>query len=106
MAGKLKHAEAAYRTALCYRRGIGCNPDSRKVVKFVEIAALNGLPVAMMDLGIYCFHGLMGLPNEVNMKKKGISWLRRATECAVPMSCGAPYELALIYMNDQTYRYP
>ncbi|GMF07424.1 unnamed protein product [Ambrosiozyma monospora] len=50
MAGKLKHAEAAYRTALCYRRGIGCNPDSRKVVKFVEIAALNGLPVAMMDL--------------------------------------------------------
>ncbi|GMG40522.1 unnamed protein product [Ambrosiozyma monospora] len=98
-AGKLKHAEGAYRTALCYRKGVGCKPDARKVVKFTEIAALNGHPVAMMELGIYCFHGLMGLSDDVNIKKKGISWLRRATEVATDLSCGAPYELALIYLN-------
>lgn len=98
-AGKSKHAESAYRTSICYRKGLGCSRDARKVIKFLEIASMNGHPVAMMEYGIYCFHGLMGMPEDTNTKKKGISWLRRATECATPLSCGAPYELALIYMN-------
>ncbi|VEU23321.1 DEKNAAC104513 [Brettanomyces naardenensis] len=98
-AGKGRHAESAYRTALCYRKGWGCTPDSRKVVKFIEIAAMNGHPVAMMEYGIYLFNGLMGLPEDVNTKKKGISWLKRATEVATELSCGAPYELAMIYLH-------
>ncbi|QPG76156.1 hypothetical protein FOA43_003542 [Brettanomyces nanus] len=97
-AGKGRHAESAYRTAVCYRKGWGCTPDSRKVVKFVEIAAMKSHPVAMMEYGIYLFHGLMGLPEDVTTKKKGISWLKRATEAATQLSCGAPYELAMIYM--------
>lgn len=99
LAGKSRHAESAYRTAIAYRKGLGCTRDARKVIKFLEIASLNNHPVAMMEYGIYCFHGLMGMPEDTNTKKKGISWLRRATECATPLSCGAPYELALIYMN-------
>lgn len=98
-AGKSKHAESAYRTSICYRKGLGCSRDARKVIKFLEIASMNEHPVAMMEYGIYCFHGLMGMPEDTNTKKKGISWLRRANECATPLSCGAPYELALIYMN-------
>lgn len=98
-AAKAKHAESAYRTAMCYKKGWGCTRDARKVVKYLEIAAINNHPVAMMEYGIYAFHGLMSFPEDVNTKKKGISWLRRATECATEMSCGAPYELALIYMN-------
>lgn len=98
-AGKSKHAESAYRTAICYKKGWGCTRDARKVVKFLEIAAMNNHPVAMMEYGIYAFHGLMGFPEDVNTKKSGISWLRRATECATELSCGAPYELALIHIN-------
>lgn len=98
-AGKARHAESAYRTAICYKKGWGCTRDARKVVRFLEIAAMNNHPVAMMEYGIYSFHGLMGLSEDVNTKKQGISWLRRATECATELSCGAPYELSLIYMN-------
>lgn len=98
-AAKARHAESAYRTAMCYKKGWGCTRDARKVVKYLEIAAINNHPVAMMEYGIYAFHGLMSFPEDVNTKKKGISWLRRATECATELSCGAPYELALIYMN-------
>ncbi|KAH3669404.1 hypothetical protein OGAPHI_001525 [Ogataea philodendri] len=97
--GKARHAEGAYRTAVCYRKGWGCTPDSRKVVKFLEIAALNNHPVAMMEYGIYCFKGLMGLPDDTITKKQGISWLKRATEVASEFSCGAPYELGLIFFN-------
>lgn len=98
-AAKAKHAESAYRTAMCYKKGWGCTRDARKAVKYLEIASLNNHPVAMMEYGIYAFHGLMSFPDDMNTKKKGISWLRRATECATELSCGAPYELALIYLN-------
>ncbi|KAG7890442.1 hypothetical protein KL908_004279 [Ogataea polymorpha] len=98
-AGKARHAEGAYRTAVCYRKGWGCSPDSRKVVKFLEIAALNNHPVAMMEYGIYCFKGLMGLPDDIITKRQGISWLKRATEVASELSCGAPYELGMIFLN-------
>lgn len=99
IAGKARHAESAYRTAMCYKKGWGCTRDARKVVKYLEIAAMNNHPVAMMEYGIYAFHGLMSFPEDINTKKKGISWLRRATECATELSCGAPYEMALIYIN-------
>ena len=96
---KAKHPEAAYRTAVCYRKGWGCTPDARKVVKYTEIAALNAHPVAMMEYGMYLFHGMMGLPADINTKKSGLGWLKRATECATEASCGAPYELATIYLH-------
>lgn len=99
LAAKARHAESAYRTSVCYRKGLGCSRDARKVIKYLDIAAMNGHPVAMMEYGIYCFHGLMGLGDDTNTKKRGIAWLRRATEAATPLSCGAPYELALIYQN-------
>lgn len=98
-AAKAKHADAAYRTAACYRKGWGCTADARKVVKYTEIAALNAHPVAMMEYGMYLFHGMMGEPTDINTKKKGLSWLKRATECATESSCGAPYELATIYLH-------
>lgn len=99
MAGKSKHAEGAYRTAVCYRKGWGCTPDARKVIRFLEIGAMNRHAVAMMEYGIYLFHGLMGLPEDLNTKKRGLSWLRRATECVTTENAGAPYELAIIYLN-------
>lgn len=98
-AAKCRHSESAYRTAMCYKKGWGCTRDARKVLKYLEIAAMNNHPVAMMEYGIYAFHGLMSFPEDVNTKQKGISWLRRATECATELSCAAPYELALIYIN-------
>ncbi|GMF00377.1 unnamed protein product [Ambrosiozyma monospora] len=98
-AGKLKHAESAYLTSLCYRKGYGCNRDSKKALKYVEISAMNGHPVAMMEFGIFCFHGLLGLSDDINVKKKGISWLNRATEVATVDSAAAPFELGLIYLN-------
>ncbi|ODV84746.1 hypothetical protein CANARDRAFT_200100 [[Candida] arabinofermentans NRRL YB-2248] len=99
IAGKSKHAESAYRAALCYKNGWGCFPDSRKVIRYFEIAALNNHPIAMMELGRYCFHGLMGMPDDNSTKRLGISWLKRATEVASDLSCSSPYELGLIFLN-------
>lgn len=99
IAGKNRHTESAYRAAVCYRKGWGCHQDARKSVRYIEIAAMNNHPVAMMEYGIYCFHGLMGLSDDVNVKKQGINWLSRATEVATELSCTAPYELALIHLT-------
>lgn len=98
-AAKAKHIESSYRTAVCYRKGLGCTPDSRKVIKYMEMAAMKSHPIAMMEYGIYLFHGMMGLSNDITTKKKGISWLTRATESATENSCAAPYELAMIYLH-------
>ncbi|GMF98730.1 unnamed protein product [[Candida] boidinii] len=99
IAGKNRHTESAYRAAVCYRKGWGCHQDARKSVRYMEIAAMNNHPVAMMEYGIYCFHGLMGLSDDLNVKKQGINWLSRATEVATELSCTAPYELALIHLT-------
>ncbi|AGO11469.1 AaceriACR227Wp [[Ashbya] aceris (nom. inval.)] len=93
------HVEAAYRTAVCFEKGLGTTRDSRKCIEFLKFAASKNHPAAMFKLGLYSFHGRMGLPNDVNTKQNGIKWLSRAAARATELTCAAPYELAQIYEN-------
>lgn len=93
------HVEAAYRTAVCFEKGLGTTRDSRKCVEFLKFAASRNHPAAMFKLGLYSFHGRMGLPQDVNTRQNGIKWLSRAAARATTLTCAAPYELARIYEN-------
>ncbi|AET39710.1 tetratricopeptide repeat protein Ecym_4689 [Eremothecium cymbalariae DBVPG len=94
---KHAHVEAAYRTAVCFEKGLGTTRDSRKCIEFLKFAASRNHPAAMFKLGLYSFHGRMGLPQDVNTKQNGIKWLSRASARANELTCAAPYELAQIY---------
>ncbi|AMD22638.1 HHL132Cp [Eremothecium sinecaudum] len=93
------HIEAAYRTAVCFEKGLGTTRDSRKCIEFLKFAASRNHPAAMFKLGLYSFHGRMGLPQDVNTKQNGIKWLSRAAARANELTCAAPFELAQIYEN-------
>lgn len=107
-AGKHGHAEAAYRTALCYEFGWGSRRDPAKAVQFHRQAASRGHPGAAVRLGKACLTGDMGLHGRY---REGIKWLKRATESADAQHNSAPYELALLHVDgygadvfkDETY---
>ncbi|KAL3229279.1 hypothetical protein RNJ44_02366 [Nakaseomyces bracarensis] len=96
-AAKHGHVESAYRTAHCFEEGLGTTRDARKALNFLKFAASRNHPSAMYKLGLYSYHGRMGLPNDVNTKQNGIKWLSRAAARANELTCAAPYELAKIY---------
>jgi hypothetical protein len=60
-ASKRGHAEAGYRSALCYEFGWGCRKDYAKAVKFYEMAASKNHPGAATRLGLACINSSMGL---------------------------------------------
>ncbi|AJU56341.1 Shc1p [Saccharomyces cerevisiae YJM1549] len=98
-AAKRMHIESVYRTAICYECGLGVTRNAPKAVNFLTFAATKNHPAAMYKLGVYSYHGLMGLPDDILTKMDGYRWLRRATSMASSFVCGAPFELANIYMT-------
>lgn len=93
-ASKHGHAEAMYRTALCYEYGWGCRIDAAKAVQFYQHAASKNHPGAMLRLGRACLTGEMGL---VKRYREGIRWLTRGSESADRQYNQAPYDLACLH---------
>ena len=93
-ASKHGHAEAMYRTALCYEYGWGCRVDAAKAVQFYQHAASKNHPGAMLRLGRACLTGEMGL---VKRYREGIRWLKRGSESADLQYNQAPYDLACLH---------
>jgi len=93
-ASKHGHAEAAYRTALCYEFGWGCRVDAMKAVQFYQHAASKNHPGAMLRLGRACLTGDMGLTKRY---REGVRWLKRAAESADFQYNQAPYDLACLH---------
>ena len=93
-ASKHGHAEAGYRTALCYEFGWGCRVDGMKAVQFYQHAASKNHPGAMLRLGRACLTGEMGLNKKY---REGIRWLKRAAESADYQYNQAPYDLGSLH---------
>lgn len=95
-ASKHGHAEAGYRTALCYEFGWGCAKAYPKAVQFYRNAASKGHPGAATRLGKACLTDDMGLQNRY---REGVKWLKRASEYADFQYNSGPYELGLLHMT-------
>jgi len=93
-ASKHGHAEAMYRTALCYEYGWGCSVNAAKAVQFYQHAASKNHPGAMLRLGRACLTGEMGL---VKKYREGIRWLKRSSESADLQYNQAPFDLACLH---------
>jgi TPR repeat protein len=93
-ASKHGHAEAGYRTALCYEYGWGTRSDPQKAVQFYRQSASKKHPGAMERLGRACLAGELGLGNRY---REGVKWLKRAAESADFQYNSAPYELGLLH---------
>lgn len=93
-ASKHGHAEAMYRTALCYEYGWGVRVDAAKAVQFYQHAASKNHPGAMLRLGRACLTGEMGLTKRY---REGIRWLKRGSESADLQYNQAPYDLACLH---------
>ncbi|KAI9836946.1 MAG: hypothetical protein M1837_003158 [Sclerophora amabilis] len=93
-ASKHGHAEAGYRSALCFEFGWGCRKDPAKAVQFYRHSASKNHPGAMTRLGKACLVGDLGLGKRY---REGLKWLKRATESADRQYNRAPYEMGLLY---------
>jgi len=93
-ASKHGHAEAGYRTALCYEFGWGTRKDVLKAVQFYRQSASKNHPGAMARLGRACLVGDLGLGTRY---REGLKWLKRAAESADTLYNSAPYELGLLH---------
>lgn len=96
-ASKHGHAEAMYRTALCYEFGWGTAKSYPKAVQFYRNAASKNHPGAASRLGLACIKGDMGLNK--SYYREGIKWLKRAQESADLQYNAAPYELGLLHLT-------
>nr|POE49434.1 protein skt5 [Quercus suber] len=96
-ASKHGHAEAGYRTALCYEFGWGTAKSYPKAVQFYRTAASKNHPGAASRLGLACIRGDMGLTK--SFYREGIKWLKRASESADFQYNAAPYELGLLHLT-------
>ncbi|OAG38188.1 hypothetical protein AYO21_07648 [Fonsecaea monophora] len=93
-ASKHGHAEAGYRTALCYEFGWGSRVDAAKAVQFYQHAASKNHPGAMLRLGRACLTGDMGLTKRY---REGVRWLKRAAESADFQYNQAPFDLGCLH---------
>lgn len=93
-ASKHGHAEAGYRTALCYEFGWGSRIDAAKAVQFYQQAASKNHPGAMLRLGRACLTGDMGL---LKRYREGVRWLKRAAESADHQYNQGPYDLGCLH---------
>lgn len=93
-AAKHGHAEASYRTALCYEFGWGTRQDPIKAAQYFRQAAAKNHPGAMLRLGRACLTGDLGLGKKY---REGYKWLKRAAEAADTQYNSAPYDLALLH---------
>nr|POF07886.1 protein skt5 [Quercus suber] len=96
-ASKHGHAEAGYRTALCYEFGWGTAKSYPKAVQFYRTASSKNHPGAASRLGLACIRGDMGLAK--SYYREGIKWLKRAQESADFQYNAAPFELGLLHLT-------
>ena len=96
-ASKHGHAEAGYRTALCYEFGWGTAKSYPKAAQFYRNSASKNHPGAATRLGLACIQGDMGLGRD--KYREGKKWLKRAQESADFQYNAAPYELGLLHLT-------
>ena len=97
-ASKHQHAEAGYRTALCYEFGWGTTKSYPKAVQYYRAAASKNHPGAATRLGMACLRSDMGLIGK-DKYREGIRWLKRAQESADFQYNAAPFELGLLHLQ-------
>lgn len=96
-ASKHQHAEAGYRTALCYEFGWGTTKSYPKAVQYYRAAAFKNHPGAATRLGMACLRNDMGLFGK-DKYREGVKWLKRAQESADYQYNAAPFELGLLHL--------
>lgn len=96
-AAKHGHAEAGYRTALCYEFGSGTNKSYPKAHQFFRASASKNHPGAATRLGLACIHGDMGFGRD--KYREGVKWLKRAQESADAQYNSAPFELGVLHLT-------
>ncbi|KAJ2145710.1 hypothetical protein IW136_000871 [Coemansia sp. RSA 678] len=107
-ASKAQHAEANYRTAVCYEVGVGTRRDPTRALQFYRKAAAQSNVPAMYKLGLILIKGLMGI---TPAPREGINWLKRGADNATPECPHSLHELALCHESsdipgvipDETY---
>lgn len=97
-AAKHQHAEAGYRTALCYEFGWGTTKAYPKAVQYYRAAAFKNHPGAATRLGMACLRNDLGLLGK-DKYRQGIKWLKRAQESADYQYNSAPYELGMLHLT-------
>ncbi|KAI8067119.1 hypothetical protein BC940DRAFT_301343, partial [Gongronella butleri] len=85
-ASKQSHAEATYRTAVCFELGIGTRKDGQRAMMFYRKAAHLAHVGSMYKLGIIL---LRGYYNTTPMPREAISWLQRAANHPTTVSGGS-----------------
>ncbi|KAJ2799296.1 hypothetical protein H4R20_004496 [Coemansia guatemalensis] len=93
-ASKAQHAEANYRTAVCYEVGVGTRKDATRALQFYRKAAVQSNVPAMYKLGVILIKGLLGVSPA---PKEGINWLKRGADNATPECPHSLHELALCH---------
>ncbi|KAJ2614551.1 hypothetical protein H4S08_001668 [Coemansia sp. RSA 1365] len=93
-ASKAQHAEANYRTAVCYEVGVGTRKDATRALQFYRKAAVQSNVPAMYKLGVILIKGLLGVSPT---PKEGINWLKRGADNATPECPHSLHELALCH---------
>ncbi|KAI8326403.1 hypothetical protein GQ54DRAFT_294853 [Martensiomyces pterosporus] len=93
-ASKAQHAEANYRTAVCYEVGVGTRRDAARAVQFYRKAAAQSNVPSMYKLGVILIKGLLGV---TPAPREGITWLKRGAENATPECPHSLHELALCH---------
>lgn len=79
-ASKQNHAEATYRTAVCYELGIGTEKDGARAIAYYRKAThLLHVP-SMYKLGVILMRGYCGNPVS---KREAVVWLQRAASTAM-----------------------
>ncbi|KAJ2842975.1 hypothetical protein GGI22_007369, partial [Coemansia erecta] len=96
-ASKSQHAEANYRTAVCYEVGVGTRRDPTRALQFYRKSAAQSNVPAMYKLGLILIKGLLGAAAS---PREGITWLKRAAENATPECPHGLHELALCHETD------
>ncbi|KAJ2676213.1 hypothetical protein GGI25_003719, partial [Coemansia spiralis] len=96
-ASKAQHAEANYRTAVCYEVGVGIRRDPTRALQFYRKAAAQSNVPAMYKLGVILMKGLLGVAAS---PREGITWLKRAAENATPECPHGLHELAMCHESD------
>jgi TPR repeat protein len=97
-ASKHSHAEAGYRTALCYEFGWGTGKSVPKAVQYYRAAAFKNHPGAATRLGMACLRNDMGLFGK-DKYREGVKWLKRAQESADFQYNAAPFELGVLHLT-------
>ncbi|KAJ2714580.1 hypothetical protein H4R19_001655 [Coemansia spiralis] len=107
-ASKAQHAEANYRTAVCYEMGMGTRKDMTRALQFYRKAAAQSNVPAMYKLGVVLIKGSLGV---AAAPREGVNWLKRGADNATPECPHALHELALCHESsdipglipDETY---